>query len=201
MAARVIVLNGGSSSGKSGIARCLQAVLPDPWLPFGTDTLVEALPVSVRTSGRESSSLRTARSSSGRSSACCERRLPGAGLVALSLAPAVASVSLAAHSESVFDTPFESALVQEALALGAGKQAVIRVQAAIPHCQNTENGAPYLMAAQGQCGLTVAPGVYPARAGGPWLCSTLVRSGFQAVVVPSLFRTSVQPQRWITTWW
>nr|WP_297548335.1 hypothetical protein [Amycolatopsis sp.] len=26
----MIVLNGGSSSGKSGIARCLQAVLPDP---------------------------------------------------------------------------------------------------------------------------------------------------------------------------
>ena len=92
--------------------------------------------------------------------------------------------------------------MQEALALGAGKQAVIRVQAAIPHCQNTENGAPYLIAAQGQCGLTVAPGVHPARAGGewgPWLCSTLVRSGFQAVVVPSLFRTSVQPRRWITT--
>jgi chloramphenicol 3-O phosphotransferase len=41
----VIVLNGGSSSGKSGIARCLQAVLPDPWLAFGTDTLVQAMPV------------------------------------------------------------------------------------------------------------------------------------------------------------
>jgi len=27
----VIVLDGGSSSGESGIARCLQAVLPDPW--------------------------------------------------------------------------------------------------------------------------------------------------------------------------
>jgi hypothetical protein len=24
---------------------------------------------------------------------------------------------------------------------------------------------------------------------------------FQAVVVPSGFRTRVQPQRWITTWW
>jgi len=47
---QVIVLNGGSSSGKSGIARCLQAVLPDPWLAFGTDTLVEAVPVSTRTS-------------------------------------------------------------------------------------------------------------------------------------------------------
>ena len=44
------MLNGGSSSGKSGIARCLQAVLPDPWLAFGTDTLVEATPVSIRTS-------------------------------------------------------------------------------------------------------------------------------------------------------
>ena len=44
------MLNGGSSSGKSGIARCLQAVLPDPWLAFGTDTLVEATPVSTRTS-------------------------------------------------------------------------------------------------------------------------------------------------------
>jgi chloramphenicol 3-O phosphotransferase len=47
---QVIVLNGGSSSGKSGIARCLQAVLPDPWLAFGTDTLVQAMPVSTRTS-------------------------------------------------------------------------------------------------------------------------------------------------------
>ena len=42
---QVIVLNGGSSSGKSGIARCLQAVLPDTWLTFGTDTLVEAMAV------------------------------------------------------------------------------------------------------------------------------------------------------------
>ncbi|NEB04307.1 chloramphenicol phosphotransferase CPT [Streptomyces sp. SID13726] len=40
----MIVLNGGSSSGKSGIARCLQAVLPDPWLVFGVDALIEAMP-------------------------------------------------------------------------------------------------------------------------------------------------------------
>ncbi|TMR98769.1 chloramphenicol phosphotransferase CPT [Nonomuraea basaltis] len=46
----MIVLNGGSSSGKSGIARCLQAVLPDPWLAFGVDTLIEAMPLSMRTS-------------------------------------------------------------------------------------------------------------------------------------------------------
>jgi chloramphenicol 3-O phosphotransferase len=43
---QVIVLNGGSSSGKSGIARCLQAVLPDPWLTFGVDTLIQAMPAS-----------------------------------------------------------------------------------------------------------------------------------------------------------
>ncbi|MFF7444576.1 MULTISPECIES: chloramphenicol phosphotransferase CPT [unclassified Streptomyces] len=41
---QVIVLNGGSSSGKSGIARCLQAVLPEPWLAFGVDSLIEAMP-------------------------------------------------------------------------------------------------------------------------------------------------------------
>jgi chloramphenicol 3-O phosphotransferase len=46
VATQVIVLNGGSSSGKSGIARCLQAVLPDPWLVFGVDTLIQAMPAS-----------------------------------------------------------------------------------------------------------------------------------------------------------
>lgn len=46
----VIVLNGGSSSGKSGIARCLQAVLPDPCLALGTDTLVDAMPASLQAS-------------------------------------------------------------------------------------------------------------------------------------------------------
>ena len=44
MATQVIVLNGGSSSGKSGIVRCLQAVLSEPWLAFGVDTFVAALP-------------------------------------------------------------------------------------------------------------------------------------------------------------
>lgn len=47
---QVIVLNGGSSSGKSGIARCLQAVLPDPWLSLSVDTFVDALPVAMRAS-------------------------------------------------------------------------------------------------------------------------------------------------------
>ena len=50
VATQVIVLNGGSSSGKSGIARCLPAILPDPWLAFGTDTLVQAMPMSMQTS-------------------------------------------------------------------------------------------------------------------------------------------------------
>ena len=53
MAIQVIVLNGGSSSGKSGIARCLQAVLPDPWLVFGVDTLIQAMPAASRLSGIE----------------------------------------------------------------------------------------------------------------------------------------------------
>ncbi|MBJ3810626.1 chloramphenicol phosphotransferase CPT [Streptomyces flavofungini] len=47
---QVIVLNGGSSSGKSGIVRCLQAVLPGPWLAFGVDTFVDALPAAMRKS-------------------------------------------------------------------------------------------------------------------------------------------------------
>jgi len=47
---RVIVLNGGSSSGKSGIARCLQAVLPDPWLAIGVDMLIETMPPAMQAS-------------------------------------------------------------------------------------------------------------------------------------------------------
>lgn len=41
----VIILNGGSSSGKSSLARCLQSLLlPDAWLTLGVDTLIEAAP-------------------------------------------------------------------------------------------------------------------------------------------------------------
>jgi hypothetical protein len=71
-----------------------------------------------------------------------------AGLVAVSLAPAVASVSLASYGEGAFDTPFESARIQEDVALGLGKQAAVAVQNAIPLWQSGENGAPDLMAAQ-----------------------------------------------------
>lgn len=38
------MLNGGSSSGKSTIARALQEILPGQWLTFGVDVLIEALP-------------------------------------------------------------------------------------------------------------------------------------------------------------
>ena len=44
------MLNGGSSSGKSGIVRCLQAVLPDSWLAAAIDSLVEAMPASLQNS-------------------------------------------------------------------------------------------------------------------------------------------------------
>ena len=44
MTTPVIVLNGGSSAGKSSIARVLQEMLPGLWLTFGVDTFVEALP-------------------------------------------------------------------------------------------------------------------------------------------------------------
>ena len=41
---QVIVLKGGSSSGKSSIARTLQEILPGIWLTFGVDTFIDALP-------------------------------------------------------------------------------------------------------------------------------------------------------------
>ncbi|KAB2329531.1 chloramphenicol phosphotransferase [Cytobacillus depressus] len=40
----VIILNGGSSSGKSTIAKCLQNLLPTPWLRFSIDDLIDAMP-------------------------------------------------------------------------------------------------------------------------------------------------------------
>ena len=51
MSVQVIVLNGGSSSGKTGIARCLQAILPQPWISLSVDDLVDALPRSLTDSG------------------------------------------------------------------------------------------------------------------------------------------------------
>jgi chloramphenicol 3-O phosphotransferase len=40
----VIVLNGGSSSGKTSIARCLQRMLGQAWMTLGVDDLIRALP-------------------------------------------------------------------------------------------------------------------------------------------------------------
>ncbi|MFD7260381.1 chloramphenicol phosphotransferase CPT [Streptomyces sp. NPDC059874] len=48
MTIQMIILNGGSSSGKSGIVRCLQDVLPDPWLAFGCDSFVDAMPARMQ---------------------------------------------------------------------------------------------------------------------------------------------------------
>lgn len=47
MTTQIIVLNGGSSSGKSGITRCLKHVLALPWINLGVDDLIERLPPSL----------------------------------------------------------------------------------------------------------------------------------------------------------
>lgn len=44
---QVLVLNGGSSSGKSTLARALQELLDGCWLRLGVDTLVDAAPPSL----------------------------------------------------------------------------------------------------------------------------------------------------------
>ena len=53
MMTQVVVLNGGSSSGKTGIARCLQAILPQPWIGLGVDDLVDALWVAISGKSKE----------------------------------------------------------------------------------------------------------------------------------------------------
>lgn len=45
------MLNGGSSAGKTAIARCLQAILPQPWLSISIDDLVAALPPALADTG------------------------------------------------------------------------------------------------------------------------------------------------------
>jgi chloramphenicol 3-O phosphotransferase len=47
----VVVLNGGSSSGKTSLARSLQAILSEPWLRFGVDMLIDAMPDSMTSGG------------------------------------------------------------------------------------------------------------------------------------------------------
>lgn len=47
MAVDVVVLNGGSSAGKTSIGRCLQDLLPRPWLLLGVDDLIDVGPSSL----------------------------------------------------------------------------------------------------------------------------------------------------------
>ncbi len=47
MAVDVVVLNGGSSAGKTSIGRCLQNLLPRPWLLLGVDDLIDVAPSSL----------------------------------------------------------------------------------------------------------------------------------------------------------
>jgi chloramphenicol 3-O phosphotransferase len=51
MSPQIIILNGGSSSGKSGIAKCLQSIMPEPWMSVSIDDLVDALPPSLTDAG------------------------------------------------------------------------------------------------------------------------------------------------------
>jgi chloramphenicol 3-O phosphotransferase len=46
---QVIILNGGSSSGKTTIATCLQDILPSSWLRLSVDTLIDAMPLRLLT--------------------------------------------------------------------------------------------------------------------------------------------------------
>jgi chloramphenicol 3-O phosphotransferase len=47
MTVDVVVLNGGSSSGKTSIGRRLQELLPKPWLLLGVDDLIHVAPSSL----------------------------------------------------------------------------------------------------------------------------------------------------------
>lgn len=50
MVTQVILLNGGSSSGKTTIALSLQEMAPNAWLRLSIDTLVDAMPKRLLTS-------------------------------------------------------------------------------------------------------------------------------------------------------
>ncbi len=70
-----------------------------------------------------------------------------AGLIAGSLAPAVASAGLVAHHEGAFDTPFEPAGARDAVdAIFLRTPAQVRL--VVPRLEGAQNGAPYLLATQ-----------------------------------------------------
>jgi hypothetical protein len=70
----------------------------------------------------------------------------GAGVVAASLAPAVASATLVAGNESAFDTPFEPQ--GTAVAVDSLPQLQAQVNLLIPRLKLVQGGAPDLMAVQ-----------------------------------------------------
>ena len=43
----IIILNGGSSSGKTTLAKCLQNSLTGPWMRFSIDDLIQSMPESM----------------------------------------------------------------------------------------------------------------------------------------------------------
>jgi chloramphenicol 3-O phosphotransferase len=43
----VILLNGPSSAGKTSLARAIQKLMPEPWLMFGVDHLIFAMPAKL----------------------------------------------------------------------------------------------------------------------------------------------------------
>ena len=51
MVPTVVVLNRGSSSGKSSLTRELQPLLPGTWLRFSVDTLIDACPPQLLSQG------------------------------------------------------------------------------------------------------------------------------------------------------
>src|ERR1700723_764382 len=51
MSVQIIVLNGGSSSGKTGTPRGRRPILPQPGISLSVDALVDALPRSLTDSG------------------------------------------------------------------------------------------------------------------------------------------------------
>jgi 4-amino-4-deoxy-L-arabinose transferase-like glycosyltransferase len=69
------------------------------------------------------------------------------GLLAVALAPAVASAELAGRHEGAFDTPFESTREQDGID-ALFLQTPAQVAPLIPRLEAVQNGAPYLLATQ-----------------------------------------------------
>jgi 4-amino-4-deoxy-L-arabinose transferase-like glycosyltransferase len=70
----------------------------------------------------------------------------GAGVLAVSLAPAVASAGLTANHESAFDVPFEP--LSEAASFDMMPMIEGQASSMVPQLQTLRHGAPYLMATQ-----------------------------------------------------